>query len=94
MADIAYFNSPRTSPSYAFILGKFTAKSTLPSGVDHDAAMYGAVLVLSSHFSPGLAPLVGQRTAYTLLRVGFLGPWLLMIPQSAEKTVNFAQELG
>ena len=48
--------------------------------------------VLSSHFSPGPAPQVGQRTACTCLRVGFLA---FMVFQDAairrRKMVNFAQ---
>src|ERR1700688_1035347 len=40
--------------------------------------------VLSSHFSPGLAPQVGQRTLFTCLRVGFLAFIAVMMRQSGE----------
>jgi hypothetical protein len=51
--------------------------------------------VLSSHFSPGPARQVGQRTASTFLRVGFLA---FMVVYDAVirrgKMVNVAQKLG
>lgn len=51
--------------------------------------------VLSSHFSPGPAPHVGQRTACTCLRVGFLAFTILdSTGIRRRKMVTFEQEVG
>jgi hypothetical protein len=67
----------------------------LPSSAGHDAAVYGDLPVLSSHFSPGTAPRVGQSTACTCLRVGFFA--FIVVDYAAIRTrkmFNFAQCLA
>ena len=51
--------------------------------------------VVSSHFSPGPAPHVGQRTASTCLRVGFLAVMAIYdATVRSRKMVNLHREVG